>query len=940
MMHSGAGALAPHRPGVVLISSEEVGLADLDAGSVRPVELATLFTAGHPELQVVAGLPIPDPMIAGSLDILSTDSINLAPDQAFVVWEPLALRLDNGRVLAWVGESGCHVELDSDTLQILDLLRTTRTPIDLAQLVPGVEVDLVLRRLVSLRLIKEGQDAAIDAQQSSSAEIPLQPDVPDEGPDAESVAPKEHAVALSGVRRRPDEAESENPQQAESASATEDLAKAAGTVGHDIQDGQTRSSRASGWLKRIASRTPQVEESERGQNLSPVDPAAPNYTGRADPCSDQFSKPGRVTAEGGHGRVPVIPLYYFGKVIQTDGLIEPSLAIGMLLAYARSFDGGRLNDKYDFHKMLADPEVAFSRWAESPVPAIFVFPDYIWSVERNLALSKRIKEVSPESLCLHGGPSSPKYQADSLQFFIDNDSIDAAARGEGEETFASLLDALDGDLSPSGIERLETVAGITFRRRTPGREIVRNPDRPRPVELASFPSPYLTGEFDELLEHDWRWATLETNRGCPYGCTFCDWGSATSARVRKFDLEQVKQEIEWILSNVSTSMILVADANFGIFAQDVEIVEHVVELKKKYPQLTNLVFTGLAKNTVKYTQQIYRLLYDANLTIISSPLSIQSADDEVLEAIDRKNIKLERYDDLAETFRAMSIPMMTDLIIGLPGSSIRSFKHDLQFCFDREITPRVFPLLMLPNSPMNAPEYREKYQIRCNEKGQVVSTSTFDEADLRRMEHLRLIFRGGDHYGVLRHLFQYVQWDHGVSASDLSDAIDLAITGRGNRYPLVAFFGRLFDLYTMPPVAWEPFYDEIIQILQETFGIEVDSALRSIVDLHLALAPQRGRVFPTVVRLEHDFVSYRTDHLAGAEARPLSSYGPAQISVDDPGQVCSQRIIKNITLGDRQLEFENLFWNGLDWEMSSPLARRMFSNDYLFSAKPDEVLVD
>ena len=29
-------------------------------------------------------------------------------------------------------------------------------------------------------------------------------------------------------------------------------------------------------------------------------------------------------------------------------------------------------------------------------------------------------------------------------------------------------------------------------------------------------------------------ATLETNRGCPFACTFCDWGSLTYAKIRKF----------------------------------------------------------------------------------------------------------------------------------------------------------------------------------------------------------------------------------------------------------------------------------------------------------------------------------------------------------------------------------------------------------------------
>ena len=52
---------------------------------------------------------------------------------------------------------------------------------------------------------------------------------------------------------------------------------------------------------------------------------------------------------------------------------------------------------------------------------------------------------------------------------------------------------------------------------------------------------------------------LESNRGCPYGCTFCDWGSATLSKVRNFDLDRVygvgvgpwdRQAVFWLYSEV------------------------------------------------------------------------------------------------------------------------------------------------------------------------------------------------------------------------------------------------------------------------------------------------------------------------------------------------------------------------------------------------------
>src|SRR4029453_162177 len=38
-------------------------------------------------------------------------------------------------------------------------------------------------------------------------------------------------------------------------------------------------------------------------------------------------------------------------------------------------------------------------------------------------------------------------------------------------------------------------------------------------------------------------ATQETNRGCPYSCSFCDWGSSTMSKLRRFGMERVAPEI-------------------------------------------------------------------------------------------------------------------------------------------------------------------------------------------------------------------------------------------------------------------------------------------------------------------------------------------------------------------------------------------------------------
>src|SRR5262249_22621334 len=162
--------------------------------------------------------------------------------------------------------------------------------------------------------------------------------------------------------------------------------------------------------------------------------------------------------------------------------------------------------------------------------------NYVWSSEENLELSALVKRTNPGSVTIHGGPDTPKYRGDVVQYFADHPHVDIAVHGEGEETLAELLLALAGHISdePADLSLLADVPGLSYRQ---GDEVVTTDKRDRIADLDSIPSPILTGIFDGFIPAGpIGGVALETNRGCPYGCTFCDWGSATLSRVRKFDM--------------------------------------------------------------------------------------------------------------------------------------------------------------------------------------------------------------------------------------------------------------------------------------------------------------------------------------------------------------------------------------------------------------------
>ena len=357
----------------------------------------------------------------------------------------------------------------------------------------------------------------------------------------------------------------------------------------------------------------------------------------------------------GASLVPVTPIHH--------NWISPPLSLGLIVAYAKAHDDGVLEESYDFvPRWLIDHDELPEACAE---PGIFLFSNYIWNHGADLEFSARVKELSPHSITVHGGPDTPKYEADCEQYFRDNPHVDITIRGEGEATFAEMLTALRGHVGdgPADLSCLADVPGLSFRH---GDGVVSTADRDRITDLDTIPSPFLTGLFDAFAAGPSRAVVLETNRGCPYGCTFCDWGSATLSRIRKFDMDRVFAEIEWCGRNGFENISL-CDANFGIFERDVEIAEKVAEVRRTYGFPESLG-NNYAKNTVKHLKKIIKAFADAGI-VAEGMVSLQTMNEDTLKVIHRKNIKVEKYNDLSAEFHANRLPLAVDLMMALPGST-------------------------------------------------------------------------------------------------------------------------------------------------------------------------------------------------------------------------------------------------------------------------------
>ena len=201
--------------------------------------------------------------------------------------------------------------------------------------------------------------------------------------------------------------------------------------------------------------------------------------------------------------------------------------------------------------------------------------------------------------------------------------------------------------------------------------VVHNPLNPvARLDLNTVPSPYLNGMMDPFL-NDMRLAPIiETNRGCPYSCTYCCWGQATQSKVNRFPLETVQQEIRYAArtSKNPTGFFYVADGNFGIFERDQDIAKTMQECSDSYGA-PKRVFIYFAKNTNEKVLRIAETLR----SVTSMSMSKQTLSPAALENVKRKNIPIEQYDQLRKECEKRGIETFCELIYSLAGESDESF---------------------------------------------------------------------------------------------------------------------------------------------------------------------------------------------------------------------------------------------------------------------------
>ncbi len=351
---------------------------------------------------------------------------------------------------------------------------------------------------------------------------------------------------------------------------------------------------------------------------------------------------------------------------------------------------------------------------------IIFFSTYIWNFKISSEIAKRIKENKPNTLIVFGGCQVP---GQGIENFLRNSPfVNIACHGEGEKVFNAILENYKtGDW--------ENVPSISYLDRH--NKIVNNPKTERISNLDETPSPYLTGVFDALMranpQEEWL-GLWETNRGCPFGCSYCEWGGDYQKRLYTHGLKKLFEEIDWFSRN-KIEFIFCCDSNFGILDRDLEIVNRVAENKKKYgyPKALSVQNT---KNSTDKSYNIQKVLAKAGLSK-GVNLAFQSLNEETLKSVGRKNISTKTFYELQQKFCLEGIETFSDLILGLPDETYDTFTEGISQLIENGQHNRIQfnNLSILPNSEMANPEYQKKYGLIIQETKIINIHGSLAEAD-------------------------------------------------------------------------------------------------------------------------------------------------------------------------------------------------------------------
>lgn len=301
---------------------------------------------------------------------------------------------------------------------------------------------------------------------------------------------------------------------------------------------------------------------------------------------------------------------------------------------------------------------------------------YLWSFPFFLTVVTYLKAEDPSRLAVFGGPSARPVMLDMPPHNAGAGAVDVLVINEGEETFRAIVAGTDRSSNA-----LMRVPGVAVRvdghwRETPARPL---------GDLNLLPSPY-----DMRLVPGGGLGILQTYRGCPFTCSFCEWGVLESPK-RVRTAGSLATEFA-SMADLGLRAALLADAglnlNNGAF----------LNLREAADRTGFLAGRGLICEVYPATVRRDHLDF---LQGVGNPyvgVGLQSFDNVVLAGVERKYDEA-RFEQTVHALTEVS-HVAVEIIVGLPGDNPEGFRRNFERARRLPCALRVYHCVVLPSALM------------------------------------------------------------------------------------------------------------------------------------------------------------------------------------------------------------------------------------------------
>ena len=343
---------------------------------------------------------------------------------------------------------------------------------------------------------------------------------------------------------------------------------------------------------------------------------------------------------------------------------------------------------------------------ESP-PDILGLSNYCWNERIGYDIFKIAKDSNPNILTVSGGPNFPRDITSQQSFMSNHPEIMFYVPIEGEIGFSNIVERMLSVYSKGkNIEYIfeRPIEGCISRKKDGTLQYSSPIDRIR--NLDEIPSPYTTGLLDRFFDSELN-PMIQTNRGCPFSCTFCVDGADDVQQVNQFSIQRTEDELNYIGTRIpkNKNLLYISDLNFGMYPKDIQICDIISQIQQNYgyPQRI-IVSTG--KNKKERIIDSIKRLHGALRFLIA----VQSTDNTVLTNIKRDNISIDHMIALAPAIKNENLRTSSEVIVALPGdtyeTNVNTIKHLLRAQID---DIQIYTLILFKGAELDTLQERKKW---------------------------------------------------------------------------------------------------------------------------------------------------------------------------------------------------------------------------------------